>query len=50
MAINAPVAGSGGTLGAGPYYYEVTGTHGGWTSPPSSAAMYVLGWNVGGWQ
>jgi YVTN family beta-propeller protein len=32
------------------YYYEVTGTHGGWTSPPSSAAMYVLGWNVGGWQ
>jgi YVTN family beta-propeller protein len=33
-----------------PYYYEVAGTHGGWTSAPSSPAMYVLGWNIGGWQ
>ena len=32
------------------YYYEVAGTHGGWTSVPSSPAMYTLGWNVGGWQ
>jgi YVTN family beta-propeller protein len=32
------------------YYYEVAGTHGGWTSGPSSPAVYTLGWNVGGWQ
>jgi YVTN family beta-propeller protein len=32
------------------YYYEVAGTHGGWTSVPSSPAVYTLGWNVGGWQ
>jgi hypothetical protein len=32
------------------YYYDVAGTHGGWTSAPSSPAVYTLGWNVGGWQ
>jgi YVTN family beta-propeller protein len=54
--VDTPNTGSGGpspyaiAIAPSPYYYEVAGTHGGWTSVPSSAAMYSLGWNVGGWQ
>jgi YVTN family beta-propeller protein len=54
--VDTPGTGSGGpspyaiAIAPSAYYYEVAGTHGGWTSAPSSPAMYVLGWNVGGWQ
>lgn len=54
--VDTPSTGSGGSspyaiaIAPSSYYYEVAGTHGGWTSAPSSPAMYTLGWNVGGWQ
>jgi YVTN family beta-propeller protein len=54
--VDTPNTASGGNspyaiaIAPSPYYYEVAGTHGGWTSAPSSAAMYSLGWNAGGWQ
>jgi YVTN family beta-propeller protein len=54
--VDTPGTGSGGpspyaiAIAPSAYYYEVAGTHGGWASVPSSPAMYVLGWNVGGWQ
>ena len=54
--VDTPSTGSGGSspyaiaITPSSYYYEVAGTHGGWTSAPSSSAMYTLGWNVGGWQ
>ena len=54
--VDTPGTGSGGNspyaiaITPSSYYYEVSGTHGGWTSAPSSPAMYTLGWNIGGWQ
>jgi YVTN family beta-propeller protein len=54
--VDTPGTGSGGSspyaiaIAPSSYYYEVAGTHGGWTSAPSSPAVYTLGWNVGGWQ
>ncbi|MGD1052321.1 MAG: YncE family protein [Candidatus Dormibacteria bacterium] len=54
--VDTPGTGSGGpspyaiAIAPSVYYYEVAGTHGGWTSAPSSPAMYALGWDVGGWQ
>jgi DNA-binding beta-propeller fold protein YncE len=54
--VDTPNTGSGApspyaiAIAPSAYYYEVAGTHGGWTSAASSPAMYPLGWNVGGWQ
>jgi YVTN family beta-propeller protein len=54
--VDTPGTGSGGSspyaiaIPPSSYYYEVAGTHGGWTSAASSPALYTLGWNVGGWQ
>jgi YVTN family beta-propeller protein len=33
-----------------PVWYEITATHAQWTSNPSTASSYVVGWNPGGWQ
>ncbi len=54
--VDTPGTGSGGSspyaiaITPSSYFYEVAGTHGGWTSAASSPALYSLGWNVGGWQ